>query len=55
MVPADDPFLAEDRAKSAAANAGARVVSLAGVGHWWMLQDPAGGAAMLEQFWSSVG
>ena len=55
VIPADDPFLAEDRAESAAARAGARTIGLPGVGHWWMLQDPAGGAAMLEQFWSSVG
>ena len=54
LVPADDPFLSEERAKSAAANAGARVIPLPGVGHWWMLQDPARGAATLEQFWSSV-
>ena len=55
VIPADDPFLAEDRATSAAARAGARTILLPSVGHWWMLQDPAAGAAMLEQFWSSLG
>jgi pimeloyl-ACP methyl ester carboxylesterase len=54
IVPSDDPFLAEDRAKNGAARAGARVIALSGVGHWWMLQDPARGAAMLEEFWASV-
>jgi hypothetical protein len=27
---------------------------LEGQGHWWMLGDPAGGAAMLRQFWSEA-
>ena len=55
VVPAEDPFLAENLASDAAANAGARTHSLPGVGHWWMLQDPAKGAAMLEEFWTSLG
>ena len=54
VVPADDPFLADDMAQASAGRAGARVVHLPGVGHWWMLQDPAKGAAMLEEFWGSV-
>jgi pimeloyl-ACP methyl ester carboxylesterase len=54
VVPAEDPFLAEDLAQAAAAQAGARVSHLPGVSHWWMLQDPAAGAAMLEDFWSSL-
>jgi hypothetical protein len=54
VVPAEDPFLAEERAKNAATRAGASVSELPGVGHWWMLQDPAAGAAMLEKFWASL-
>lgn len=54
VIPSDDPFLSEESARRAAAEAGARVIPLPGVGHWWMLQDPAGGAAILEQFWSSL-
>jgi pimeloyl-ACP methyl ester carboxylesterase len=54
VVPAEDPFLAEDLAQAAAARAGARVSHLPGVSHWWMLQDPAKGAAMLEEFWASL-
>jgi pimeloyl-ACP methyl ester carboxylesterase len=38
----------------AAASAGARVVELPGLGHWWMLQDPALGAQTLHTFWSSL-
>jgi pimeloyl-ACP methyl ester carboxylesterase len=53
VVPGDDPFLADDLAQAAATRAGARVVHLPGVGHWWMLQDPPKGAAMLEEFWAS--
>jgi hypothetical protein len=27
---------------------------LAGRGHWWMLEDPKGGAEMLEAFWADL-
>ena len=54
IIPADDAFLAEERARGAAAQAGASVVELPGVGHWWMVQDPAAGAAMLEKAWASL-
>jgi pimeloyl-ACP methyl ester carboxylesterase len=54
VVPAEDPFLSEQLATAAAARAGARTQALPGVGHWWMLQDPAKGAAMLEAFWASL-
>jgi hypothetical protein len=55
VVPSQDPFLAADVARAAARQAGAGVAELAGLGHWWMLQDPAQGAAMLERFWASLG
>lgn len=55
VIASEDPFLAADGARSSAARAGATVTALEGVGHWWMLQDPARGAAMLEEFWSSLG
>ena len=54
LVPLEDPFLAADLARDAAARAGAEVVELEGLGHWWLLEDPARGAAVLEEFWSSV-
>lgn len=38
----------------AARRAGARAVDLDGIGHWWMLQDPARAARMLSDFWRSV-
>jgi pimeloyl-ACP methyl ester carboxylesterase len=55
IVPSDDPFLSRDGATTAAGLAGASVVELDGVGHWWMLQNPARGAKVLEEFWSSLG
>ena len=54
IVPLEDAFLNADGAKSAAKKAGARVTELSGLGHWWMLQDPVRGAAVLEEFWDSV-
>ena len=54
VVPSDDMFLSPEGARVAAQRAGAKVAELEGLGHWWMLQDPARGAAMLGDFWSSV-
>jgi len=41
-------------ARETAERAGARVAFLEGVGHWWMLQNPAAGAAALTDFWQSL-
>ncbi|MHB8466159.1 MAG: alpha/beta fold hydrolase [Acidimicrobiales bacterium] len=54
LIPSDDPFLSADGARVSARLAGASVGELDGVGHWWMLQDPARGAAVLEEFWASL-
>ncbi|MGH3912024.1 MAG: alpha/beta fold hydrolase [Pseudonocardiaceae bacterium] len=54
VVPSEDPFLAADGARAAAARAGAEVAELVGLGHWWMLQDPAQGADLLGEFWASL-
>ncbi|MDH3681956.1 MAG: alpha/beta hydrolase [Acidimicrobiia bacterium] len=43
-----------DMARASADRAGAKVVVLEGVGHWWMLQDPAAGAAALTDFWTGL-
>lgn len=55
IIPSEDPFLAADPARAGAARAGAQIAELDGLGHWWMLQDPARGAKVLEQFWASAG
>ena len=44
----------DEMAQVSADRAGARVVRLAGVGHWWMCEAPEIGAATLESFWASV-
>jgi hypothetical protein len=51
LLPSDDPFLSADGARSSAKRTGAE---LSGIGHGWMLQDPAGAAAVLTDFWASV-
>ncbi|SEH75759.1 Pimeloyl-ACP methyl ester carboxylesterase [Mycolicibacterium rutilum] len=52
----EDPFVgtAENR-RRAAQRAGAQTVVLDGLGHWWMLQDPARGADVLSRFWAELG
>ncbi len=40
--------------RRAAERASARIEVLDGLGHWWMAQDPARGAAALTRFWASV-
>lgn len=55
LGPTEDPFQSEGRAESAAARAGANFEPLSGVGHWWMLQDPDGAAALFQRFWSTLG
>lgn len=40
--------------RAAAALAGAEVGVLDGLGHWWMVQDPARAAEVLTSFWASV-
>jgi len=43
-----------DLGTAVARSLGARIVELEGQGHWWMLGDPAGGAAALVAFWEDV-
>jgi pimeloyl-ACP methyl ester carboxylesterase len=54
LLPTDDPFLSADGSRTAARRAGVDVVELPGLGHWWMLQDPAQGAAVLTEFWATL-
>lgn len=47
----DDPYTGgPEMTRRAAARLGATVAELDGLGHWWMMQDPARGAAMLRGF-----
>jgi pimeloyl-ACP methyl ester carboxylesterase len=55
IVATEDPYTGgEERARWVAQKARAQVAVLAGLGHWWMMQDPATAAAALEGFWSSL-
>jgi pimeloyl-ACP methyl ester carboxylesterase len=53
LAATEDAFLDTALAKRGAARAGADVVVLEGLGHWWMLQEPAAVAPLLTRSWSS--
>ena len=49
LLATDDPYVGKGRGVlDTAASMGAEVAELAGLGHWWMLEDPVGSAAVLE-------
>jgi pimeloyl-ACP methyl ester carboxylesterase len=56
LLATDDHYVGTDEIRRrAAARAGARTEVLDGLGHWWMVQDPARGAAALTDFWDALG
>ncbi len=55
LLATDDPYIGSDELRRRAADrAGARTEVLDGLGHWWMVQDPARGAAALTRFWETL-
>jgi hypothetical protein len=57
LLPLADRFGAADGGKlsrRSAERSGARIAELAGLGHWWMLQDPRRGAEAISAFLDSV-
>jgi len=55
ILATDDPFVGSDEIRRRAADrAGARTEVLDGRGHWWMVEDPALGAAAVTRFWKSL-
>jgi len=51
LLATEDHRVGSDAARRRAAErAGARLEVLEGRGHWWMLEDPAAGARVLERF-----
>ena len=54
IIPSEEPFMSAASSTRAAARAGARTVALDGLGHWWMLQDPARAATVLREFWATL-
>jgi hypothetical protein len=55
LVPTEDPFCNEAMSCEVADRLGARIETLDGLGHWWMLQDADRAAGALVAFWNSVG
>ena len=55
IIAGNDPFVSgDDLGRQVAQRLGARVHDLPDQGHWWMLGDPAAGAAMLTAFWATL-
>jgi pimeloyl-ACP methyl ester carboxylesterase len=55
LLATDDPFVGSiGIRRRAAERAGARTEVLEGLGHWWMVQNPARGAASLTAFWDEL-
>jgi pimeloyl-ACP methyl ester carboxylesterase len=55
ILAADDPYVGSDAIRRRAADrAGAQTEVLDGLGHWWMLENPALSAAALKRFWRSL-
>jgi pimeloyl-ACP methyl ester carboxylesterase len=55
LATGDDMVGTDEQRRRSAERAGARTVVLDGLGHWWMVQDPARGAAVLREFWAGTG
>lgn len=54
LCPADTFVGSDEMRRRAADRAGARTAVLDGLGHYWMIEDPAGSAAVLSEFWNSI-
>jgi hypothetical protein len=55
LLATEDHYVGSDEIRRRAAErAGARTQVPNGLGHWWMVQEPARGAAALTRFWDSL-
>lgn len=55
LLATENPYIGSDEIRRRAAErSGARTEVLEGLGHWWMVQDPARGAAALSDFWKTL-
>ena len=54
LCPADTFVGSDEMRRRAADRAGARTAVLEGLGHYWMIEDPANSAAVLSEFWNSI-
>jgi pimeloyl-ACP methyl ester carboxylesterase len=56
ILATEDTYVGSDAIRRRAAErAGAHTEVLDGLGHWWMMEDPARGAAALTRFWETLG
>jgi len=56
LLATEDPYIGSGELRRRAADrAGARTEVRDGLGHWWMVQDPARGAAALSRFSETLG
>ncbi|BBX62601.1 hydrolase [Mycobacterium saskatchewanense] len=56
LLATEDTYVGSHELRRRAAHrAGARTEVLEGLGHWWMVEDPARGAAALTAFWDTLG
>ncbi|MEB4210838.1 alpha/beta hydrolase [Mycobacterium sp. 94-17] len=56
ILATDDPYVgSEEMRRRTAERSGAQTEVLDGLGHWWMMEDPARSAAVLSRFWDTVG
>lgn len=55
LIATEEPFGNVSLTRGAARALGAKVHVLEGLGHWWALQAPAEGAAVLRSFFTSIG
>jgi pimeloyl-ACP methyl ester carboxylesterase len=54
ILATEDTFVGSDEMRRRTGErAGAQVEVLDGLGHWWMLEDPARSAEVLSRFWAS--
>lgn len=55
IIATEDHYVGSDEMRRrAASRANAQIEVLEGLGHWWMLEDPARAAAALSRFWRAL-
>ncbi len=55
IIATEDPYVGgEALGRRQAERFGAQVAVLEGLGHWWMMQDPKAGAAVLREFFATL-
>jgi pimeloyl-ACP methyl ester carboxylesterase len=55
IIATEDPYTGgPELSRRQAERFGAQVAVLDGLGHWWMMQDPKRGAAVMRDFWAGL-